>query len=289
MISEPKVSNYCVSFLDQLGQRDALSGQGMLPEFNSAEAEQQFLEVVKRSVGAISRMQSLAEQYMNGFNVRTPPPANVTAEQIEMHKKMAESVCQYQRWSDGLVYFTTLETKEVTCPVNAILQMILVSGFLCFIGLVQKEPIRGALDIGWGMEIKKGEIYGAVVANSYTLESHVAQYPRVVVSENVFSYLSEWKEENISEDDVFGIYNRQCARQCLEMLKKDHDGYYFIHYLGDEMMQGMGEKEKRDLYARAHGFIGSQIDKHVECKNSKLSMRYHWLLSYFEEFREKYA
>jgi hypothetical protein len=58
-----KAFNYCVSFIDLLGQRSALRGQQTLPHAISDEAQAQFDIVLRDSVLAIARLQSATEQY----------------------------------------------------------------------------------------------------------------------------------------------------------------------------------------------------------------------------------
>jgi len=53
--------NYCISFIDLLGQHDALKGQGLLPIFESEEDHKRFISTLKDSIGAILRLQARAE------------------------------------------------------------------------------------------------------------------------------------------------------------------------------------------------------------------------------------
>lgn len=53
--------NYCISFLDLLGQREALRGEGWLPHFQSDEDRKQFLRKLKNSIGSIMGLQQQAE------------------------------------------------------------------------------------------------------------------------------------------------------------------------------------------------------------------------------------
>ena len=56
--------NYCVSFIDLLGQRDALQDQGLLPIFPSDEDHQRFISTLKDSIGAILRLQARADEML---------------------------------------------------------------------------------------------------------------------------------------------------------------------------------------------------------------------------------
>ena len=55
--------------------------------------------------------------------------------------------------------------------------------------LVWGHPARGGLDVGLGVEIAPGEVYGAALERAYQLESEVAQHPRLVIGKELVAYL----------------------------------------------------------------------------------------------------
>lgn len=52
---EPKYTafNYCVCFIDLLGQRNAAQGQGLLPNINSEAEDEAFQKVLLKNIGGI--------------------------------------------------------------------------------------------------------------------------------------------------------------------------------------------------------------------------------------------
>jgi hypothetical protein len=46
-------ANYCAAFIDILGQRDALGGQGWLPAMKSSADQVAFDEILKTNIGPI--------------------------------------------------------------------------------------------------------------------------------------------------------------------------------------------------------------------------------------------
>lgn len=54
--SEPKYTafNYCVCFIDLLGQRNAAQGQGLLPNINSEAEDEAFRKSYRRTLAASS-------------------------------------------------------------------------------------------------------------------------------------------------------------------------------------------------------------------------------------------
>jgi hypothetical protein len=47
------VYNYCTGFIDLLGQQEEYKNEGLLPQFASEEERKEFLQKIKRSIGAI--------------------------------------------------------------------------------------------------------------------------------------------------------------------------------------------------------------------------------------------
>ena len=43
-------ANYCISFIDLLGQRDEYKGEGFLPIFKNNEDRERFFEKIKRDL-----------------------------------------------------------------------------------------------------------------------------------------------------------------------------------------------------------------------------------------------
>ncbi len=150
-------------------------------------------------------------------------------------------------------------------------------------GLATRRPIRGAIDVAWGVEIRPGELYGAAVARAYELESIYAQYPRIVVSPRVVAFLQAHK--NNQEQDVYSANNRGLAELCLGMLAQDVDGIWILHYLGDQFRHAVTHRHHNELYSKARQFVEEQLQLHQRAANSKLAFRYSHLLLYFDAHR----
>jgi hypothetical protein len=275
--------NYCISFIDLLGQREALKGQGLLPIFKSEEDEKRFRDTVKNSIGAIIKLQERAMDMLREAQKERPESSfrrSLTDEERSTWDEMSRTRVTTQRWSDGLVSFVCLGDKDIKCPLNGIFDIFGSAGSICLMGLASANPIRGALDVAWGVEIHPGELYGAVVARAYELESVSAQYPRIVVGTRLVGFLEAHK--NNKEEDVFSRTNRALAELCLGMLAYDTDGLLILHYLGREFRNAVTKQHHVELYNRARKYVAAQLLKHQEAKDSKLAFRYAHLMSYFD-------
>ena len=289
MTTEPKNSepervayNYCVSFVDLLGQRDALQGQGLLIQPQTEDDRKAFHSIFKNSIGAITALQERAEAMLEPL--LNPDPnssqrASLPPEQRTTWDEMMRTHLTTQRWSDGLVSFACLGDANVKCKVNGVSAIFYLAGALCLVGLATGHPIRGAIEIAWGVELHPGELYGPAVARAYELESEVAQYPRIVVGPETVRFLQAHAAN--TAEDVFSQTDREWASRCLDMLVQDADGHWLLHYLGEKFQFAVTRGQHEELYKDARQFVQDQLALHQHRQNSKLAFRYSHLLLYF--------
>jgi aminoglycoside/choline kinase family phosphotransferase len=165
--------------------------------------------------------------------------------------------------------------------MNGVFGLFCLAGTLCFLGLANKRPVRGAIEIAWGVELYPGELYGAAVARAYELESDVAQYPRIVVGSEAVKYLRLHLAN--TELDPFSLNDKALAELCLSMLVQDIDGYWLLHYLGEEFQYAVSHSHHAELYTAALNFVHEQLSAHQANRNTKISFRYSHLMQYFDD------
>ena len=197
----------------------------------------------------------------------------------EIYDNLNKTQMKHQRWSDGLVFFSSLGDPNIKCLMNGVYYIFSFTGSMCFLGLAKQRPIRGAIDIAWGIELHDSELYGAAVAKAYELESKVAQYPRIVVSERTVHYLEI--NSQIEGNAPYSQITRKLAQMCLNMLAQDVDGYAIINYLGDPFKEYVSQNQHNYLFEKAFEFVQSQCITYQSAKDSKLAFRYSLLLDYF--------
>jgi len=280
-ISKYSPADYCISFIDLLGQRDALGGQGLLPTINSGSDGTVIDRMLRDTIGPTLQLQQDVEGMVKAvsgdqdLSLRMSLPDEQRAIYDEMKLKRVKT----QYWSDGFVRFVCLGDQEIKCPLNGITEIFQFSGCFCLLGLARRHPVRGAIDMAWGVELPHSGLYGPVVANAYELESKVAQYPRIVVGQRVVDFL-EARLSNIS-DDPFTMANRVWAGLCRNMLYKDVDGCWIVHYLGDAFQLTVTNTNQRFLHDKARAFVVEQLEQHRRSQDDKLATRYSQLLNYF--------
>ena len=270
--------NYLVAFIDLLGQRNALAGQGILPSFKNAEQKAKFTETAKQTIGSILRLQRDSEALVDGANRKTF--ADIRQELPKEFHAIVDDLTgariSTQRWSDGIVYFYCLRGSNIVRDLGAIYDLVTRVGSLTLLGLATKTPVRGGLEISWGVELHPNELYGPAVANAYYLESAIAQQPRMVLGEHLVDYLHALTK--YPDNDVRGHFVRNFSSVVLDLILKDSAGVPFVHFLHPEFMQ-KGDNPHTTLYPLAMSYIDSQIDEHANCE--KLMQRYTQLKEYF--------
>jgi len=281
--SELLAGNYCVSFIDLLGQRAALQGQGLLPSFDSEDERKKLNAILRESIGSIIKLQSQAEDMLQGILQQNPESsfrAALPPEQHALWDEMQLTRATTQRWSDGLMSFVSLGDRKMKCRMNGVFGLFCLAGTLCFLGLANHRPVRGAIEIAWGVELFPGELYGAAVARAYELESEIAQYPRIVIGSEMVNFLKA--HLNNPEQDPFSQNDKALAEICLNMIIQDTDGYWLLHYLGEAFQYAVSHSHHAELYAAALNFVHEQLLEHQANLNTKLAFRYSHLLQYFD-------
>lgn len=278
--------NYAVGFVDLLGQQDEYRDQNLLPDFDSPQAEEAFGRKVWNTIGAIDSLQKDCRTFLDAALRHKSPDRERLPEELQViFDQMRISALKTQMWSDGVVYFSSLGDTDVKVPANALFNMIAALGSLCFVGLTKKHPMRGGLEVAWGVELEPGNLYGCAVAKAYELESKIAQYPRIVVGPYYMQCLRTYSRN--TGEDVFAMLNKTFADTCLSMLIQDVDGRDIVHYLGDAYQRHIGTRIHQTLYDRALGFIHASLGRFRSEKNEKLVVRYMQLLNYFEKYQPK--
>jgi len=282
--------NYCVCFLDILGQRHAMKDQGLLPVLTTEEERLHFVRhVLATTIRPITRLQRQANSFMESFLVRNDSPIRQTLppELRDEWDKLRGQKLKVQYWSDGLVAFSNLGNQGAHVQINGAFALLGMAGSLCFMNLGDqfRNPIRGGIDIAWGTELRPGELYGPAIARSYELESEVAQYPRIVVGPRMIEFLRVIAD--IPSSDNFSRYSSTLAKKCLQMVSRDVDGQWIVHYLGKAFREAVSRNEHDAMYDDAIKFVVDEYERFRTAGESRLAIRYHQLLSYFRQFPTK--
>ena len=194
--------HYCVALIDILGQREELQKLKNLP--STEDERKEFIQLIKRTFGVIDGIRKLFESFYSGYS--TPTPID----------PMLKTNLKFQTFSDTIIIYLPLATIRDHIPLNSIYAAVLACGATFLDAMATGHPLRGGIEIGVGAEIYEGEIYGPALSDAYRLESRVAQYPRIVVGNELISYL--WAHKESKETDLRAKFASGMGQYCLYLL-----------------------------------------------------------------------
>jgi hypothetical protein len=145
-------------------------------------------------------------------------------------------------------------------------------------GLAQGFAFRAGIAIGAGYCGEQGDIYGPVLAEAYRLESEVAVYPRVVLSDDMVNWLRAIGPRPCPSDMETRV-TLDLRDDCLDSVMKDGDGVFAIDYLKPKMFKVLGEPTEvvRTICAMKK-FVDKMVETHRD--NPKVLAKYGWVSDY---------
>ena len=278
--------HYFVAFVDLLGQREQLKKLDALPSDEGGPEYDEFVQIVKDTIGAVDDLQQSANVFFSSF---TKDNENSILNKLPNCSHINKTEIKFQHFSDGLVIYVPLRTDNDYSPSKSIYGALVACGGICLLGLAKKRPVRIGISIGVAAELRDNELYGKAVADAYEMESIVAKYPRAVVSDNVIDYLRGYANQTCNKNDIPSLVTKELARYCLDMLVSDFDGYAIINYLGKFYKDNISVVSNESVFELAYDFIKHELERHQKSKNTKLAFRYSMLLGYFHEHYDQYT
>lgn len=265
-----EIGNYVVAFIDILGQREALSKFTTLPAHDDPEEIHKVTALCKETFGVIEGLSGSVKSFFDGYLDK-----KYVFAQIIGHPEI-----KIQRFSDGLVFFISLRDNLQRVSVGSVFGLLAACCSVFLTQLAGKHPVRGGIEIGMGTELREGEIYGPVVANAYVLESNIAQYPRIVIGNELWNYLT--KTTNLKGNSQIEQLNNKIANECLSLLTLDCDGRPILDYLGEGFLKKNNQKPIEQLISKAYEFVINQSELFQKEQKAKLAFRYTLLRNYFD-------
>src|SRR5207302_4002662 len=80
-------------------------------------------------------------------------------------------------------------TDEACTPITGVYGALIACDYLGLSCLAMERPVRGGLDAGLGLDIGNDEIYGPTLHRAYHLENRVADFPRIVIGDELWNYI----------------------------------------------------------------------------------------------------
>lgn len=286
--------NYCyylVAFIDVLGQREAFEGINDLPK--NEEEKQKLIKAHSETAIFIEELRGWFDDYFNAYTEERESQFKVPEGKKEQFDAMRKSILKHTRFSDCIQAFVPLQSETYHSPcINGVFGVLGACGGMLLLSLAKKKPFRAGVDIGIATELTTNEVYGPGFFNAYALESKIAQYPRIVIGDNLINYLMNLSHEvqqlpNQTIEDI--KLCKVMADNCLKMIVRDLDGYYILDYLGgyffDSFTKHLPANEKGSnlrIFKLAFDFIEGEYKKQRNARDKKLAARYFMLYNYFK-------
>ncbi len=271
------LGHYIVAFMDLLGQQEFLRSLS-LPVPETPENYEATKTQLGNTYGAVKGMRKWFDDSFTTFAKRNITPYRLSPEKLREFKTLTNNPIQYQAFSDSIVIFMPLTTSTAKLPIRGIYGILGATAITFTCCLAEGHPIRGGIDIGLGIDITKNEVYGPALSRAYALESKIADYPRVVVGEELMKYLISTRDQPPT-DKVAAIAKR-LAEKCTECISEDDDGYLIIDHLGEHYRQIFGGAIDPNVIKQAYEKV---LNFHTTFKeNIKLAGRYSRLKKYYE-------
>jgi len=270
--------DYLIIFFDLIGQRETLRKITGIPV--SEVEKDQFLELVKKSVGRVLLLRRAFKSYFEGMTSHIPNTELVAPEHRQDFIESQKTILHFYGLSDAIIIAVPLMNENENCtPINGIFSALTATCGIALLALSLKTPARAGIDVGVGTQIDDREVYGPALARAYRIESELAEYPRLVIGRGLLSYLS-WVE-NQKYQTFFGEIAANMAKQCRKLMVQDADGRIMLDYLGNNIRELFKDKIEKEIVLNAWNYIQDQHKRHIEDGNDKLSSRYFRMIRYF--------
>jgi hypothetical protein len=270
------LGNFVVSFIDILGTGEKSSAEGLLPDGNPFDSED-FCRKHYDMVESILSLQSCTAGFIGGtlkveidrkgYAVLTPELIH----EVTMHNLGVAII------GDAVVNYVALPDAGDLGHMRRLWDLLANAGAQCLLSLVKGKPLRGGIDMAWARVISDSQILGPAFIKAFFLEKRQADYPRIVVSDELVGFLDGFC--GAGTDDIPHEFIQR-ARMCRELLCRDEDGLYIIDYLGKPFNNYVTRQLAGLLIPVAKVFIETEFEKYKDGHDAILLHKYERLHSY---------
>lgn len=279
---------YLVAFIDILGQKEAFQNlEGQSLEDNHPK----LIEAHKQTVLFVENLRNGFKDFFDAYTAERELSVQVDSAKMDQFKAMIKSNLKHQRFSDCIQAYVSLHTdKYHSNAINGVFGIFMACGGMLLLSLATKKAFRAGIEVGLGTELNNGEIYGPALYKAYELENKVAEYPRIVIGQELMNYLATLanKRQQVPAQTNEDIeLCKLMATQCRKMIVWDLDGVPILDYLGNNFMQNINycpeEAAKfKEVFNLAFQFVESEYARKKQAGDKKLALRYYLLLNYFK-------
>jgi len=258
---------YLVAFLDVQGQREKLRNMKVPSnDEEKAKLDQTMLE----TAGFIDRLRDQLRDELRDFE-----------KEVSKSWGLNESLQpRFASFSDSLIMSIGLKDIGHLATIGKIHSILKASCNAMLKCLSESHALRGGIEMGLSSELESGEVYGNALVDAYLLESEAAEYPRILIGQEVWKFLSigiSECETNKSPQlsKICDVIKKTVAYTCV-----DSDGVRILDYLGEFARKYAAPETVGQALEPAYKFIRAEQERFSSDK--KLGPRYRCLRQYFE-------
>jgi len=270
--------SYCVVLVDLLGQKTRLRHMKDLP---SKESDREwFIEVARQTAGTVVFLRDSFRDFFTEALSISDVPSEIPTEKREKFRRLREARVLQHGFSDLITLAVPLSIDGgAPVPMNGVWAVLFAACGMSLLSLSIDRPLRGGVDIGVGTQLgTSGEIYGAVTERAYFIESDLAEYPRVVVGEELLRYVQHAVARSPRTlDDKWAAV---LATKCSKFLIQDTDGRWMLDFMGPGVKEVAGDSLPAETVAKAYAFAQGQRERSLKDGDLRLAARYFRLLRY---------
>ena len=284
MDDEATFGHYMIGVFDVLGQSRKLQEQAGMPLADDPAERQRIVANLKDTAGVVIGFRGLFRKFFE--EAAQPTGRAYSLPEPQRNEMLAAMASNVLLWgvSDAIFVAVPLTwERHPAARVVDVFRSLLAASSMWLVGLSTNHPIRGGMEIGTGIDLEPGEIYGQALEAAHHLESEVAGHPRIVVGTRCVEFLKAVKR-NESASGVGSALAAGFADLCLSMLREDRDGHAVVDGLGQTMLeQSRQVPDLRDQFVRAYDNVRTQCRAFRDTGDTKLAARYEALRAYFDE------
>ncbi len=273
-----EISYHLIAYLDILGQSKELLRLNKLPSTPQEEAET--ADILNNTAGYVMSLRKYFMQYYRATSCTTSILNSLPENKRELAKSLRKIEAEWKGFSDSITIDITLDNADDHCTsMNGIYASLFAICGISILALVSKKPLRGGIDIGIATPITKKEIYGPALVRAIKLECEKADYPRILVGESVWNYLSFIENQNFTT--LQGKMAKEHAMASKSFIITDEDGYRMLDIIG-QSVHSLPNIFRLGFIEDGYKFILETQKMFKESNDDKLYQRYTRLRKYME-------
>ena len=139
-------------------------------------------EVVRQTAGFVLDLRGAFDKQFQAFEAGSPNMQRHTKEPLRPN---------FIGISDSLVTSVPLRNDGGDLVgIVTVYSALSAAAVVMLMSLASKHPLRGGIDVGLAVEMGPQEVYGTALARASHLESTEAQYPRIVIGDELWRYFN---------------------------------------------------------------------------------------------------